>query len=51
VPQAYGLVKMIKSYEEQPIKDRKGNVLEMRTICFLQLEKVKLTQYIQLLKA
>jgi len=30
----YGLVKMIKNYEDQPIKDSKGNVLEIRTILF-----------------
>ena len=30
----YGLVKMIKNYEEQPIKDSKGNILEIRTILF-----------------
>ena len=31
---SYGLVKMIKHYEEQPVKDSKGNVLEIRTILF-----------------
>ena len=31
---SYGLVKMIKNYEEQPVKDSKGNVLEIRTILF-----------------
>ena len=30
----YGLVKMIKNYEDQPIKDSKGNTLEIRTILF-----------------
>jgi len=30
----YGLVKMIKNYEDQPIKDSKGNLLEIRTILF-----------------
>ena len=30
----YGLVKMIKNYEEQPIKDSKGNILEIRTTLF-----------------
>ena len=25
---------MIKNYEEQPIKDSKGNILEIRTILF-----------------
>ena len=30
----YGLIKMIKNYEEQPIKDSKGNILEIRTILF-----------------
>ena len=31
---SYGLVKMIKNYEEQPVKDSKGNILEIRTILF-----------------
>jgi DNA helicase HerA-like ATPase len=31
---SYGLVKMIKNYEDKPIKDSKGNTLEMRTILF-----------------
>ena len=31
---SWGLVKMIKNYEDQPIKDNKGNVLELRTILF-----------------
>jgi len=31
---SYGLVKMIKNYEDQPIKDSKGNTLEIRTILF-----------------
>ena len=30
----YELVKMIKNYEDQPIKDSKGNTLEIRTILF-----------------
>ena len=30
----YGLVKMIKNYEDQPVKDSKGNLLEIKTILF-----------------
>lgn len=30
----YGLVKLIKNYEEQPIKDSDGNILPMRVILF-----------------
>ena len=31
---SYGLVKMIKNYEDQPIKDSKNNTIEIRTILF-----------------
>ena len=30
----YGLVKMIKNYEDKPVKDSKGNTLEIKTILF-----------------
>jgi hypothetical protein len=30
----YGLVKIIKNYEDQPIKDSKNNTLQIRTILF-----------------
>ncbi len=30
----YGLVKMIKKYDDQPIKDSKNNIWEIRTILF-----------------
>ena len=30
----YGLVKMIKNYEDNPVKDSKGNTLEIKTVLF-----------------
>ena len=30
----YGLVKMIKNYEDKPVKDSKGNTLEIKTVLF-----------------
>ena len=41
IGKTYGLVKMIKNYEEQPIKDSEGNILETRIILFSPTGKSK----------
>jgi hypothetical protein len=45
------LYEMIKNYEDQPIKDSKGNALEIRTILFCPTGKSEANPIYTTLKA